>query len=71
MIAHHERIHLVSTRDGTERASFECPAASGLATAVRFLPDGRRFAVLWPDARVDVIDPEELQAGLKSVGLSW
>jgi serine/threonine protein kinase/WD40 repeat protein len=71
VIARDERIQLVSTRDGALRASIECPAASGLAAGVRFLPDGRRFAVLWRDARVDVIDPEELQAGLKSVGLSW
>ena len=57
-------IHLVDTRDGAVRATLAIPGAPGLASAVRFLPDGRRFAVLWPDGRLNFIEPAALTASL-------
>ena len=71
IVARDELIQLVSTTDGTLLGAVESPAASGLASGIRFLPDHRRFAVLWRDGRIDVIDPDELKAGLAKVGLAW
>jgi WD40 repeat protein len=64
-------IYLVATRDGSELARLQIPAASSTCSGIRFLPDGRRFAVLWHDGRVDLIDPEALRAGLKPLHLEW
>ena len=71
VVARDEKLHLVSTRDGSVIASFDSPSASGLAAGIRFLPDGRRFGVLWRDGRIDLFDPEELKGGLRNLGLSW
>ncbi len=64
VICRESRVHLVDTRDGTIRATLTVPGAPGLATAVRFLPDGRRFGVLWPDGRLDLFDPVALTGAL-------
>ena len=45
--------------------------AGGLPSAVRFLPDGRRIAVLWRDARMDIFDPDAMARELSAQGLSW
>jgi WD40 repeat protein len=66
-----EFIYLVSTRNGALLARLELPGASGLCSGIRFLPDGRRFAVLWRDGRIDLLDPAALQAALKPLGLGW
>lgn len=71
VIARDEQVNLVDARSGAVMARFECPEASGLAAGVRFLPDGRRFAVLWRDGRVDVLNPAALQAELALHGLGW
>ncbi len=71
IVARDELIQLVSTVDGSLLGAVESPAASGLASGIRFLPDHRRFAVLWRDGRIDVIDPDELKAGLAKLGLGW
>ncbi len=71
VITHDDRIHLVSTRDGALLGSFESPGATGLAAGVRFLPDRKRFAILWRDGRVDLVDPEVLRRGLAEIGLAW
>jgi WD40 repeat protein/tRNA A-37 threonylcarbamoyl transferase component Bud32 len=66
-----ESIYLVSTRNGSTLARLEIPAGPGNAVGIRFLPDGRRFAVLWRDGRIDIIEPEALRRGLKLLGLDW
>lgn len=71
VVARDEQIQLVATGDGTLLGALESPAASGLASGIRFLPDRRRFAVLWRDGRIDVFDPEELKAELAKLGLGW
>lgn len=71
VVAHDEKIYLVSTIDGAGLATFECPGASGLATAVRFTPDGKRLAILWHDSRIDLIDPEAMRHALGQLGLAW
>ncbi len=70
-ITRDERLHLVSTRDGAELVSFDVPVSSGLAVSMRFLPDGKRFAVLWRDGRIDLFDPGALRAALAPLGLAW
>lgn len=70
-ITHDDRVHLVSTRDGSLLASFACPGATGLAASVRFQPDGERFAVLWRDGRIDLINPKALAYELDKMGLGW
>jgi len=64
-------IYLVSTRDGKAFATIETPEGSGLAAAIRFAPDGRRFAVLWNEGRIDLVDPAVLRAELAKIGLAW
>jgi len=64
-------IYFVSLLDGTVQARFEVPGASGPAVGIRFLPDGRRFAVLWPNGRIDLFDPEAMRQELKKFGLDW
>jgi WD40 repeat protein len=71
VITHDDRVHLVSTADGSLLTTFESPAAPGLAASVRFLPDRKRFAILWHDGRIDIIDPEAMRAGLANIGLGW
>jgi hypothetical protein len=45
--------------------------ASGSAVGIRFLPDGRRFSVLWPNGRIDMFDPDAARHELKKYGLDW
>ncbi|HXP59940.1 MAG TPA: WD40 repeat domain-containing serine/threonine protein kinase [Dongiaceae bacterium] len=66
-----EFIYLVSTRDGATLARLEIPGAPGNALAIRFLPDGRRFAILWSDARIHLVEPDALRRSLKPLGLDW
>ena len=66
-----QKVQWVSTRDGSLLLAFDSPEASGLAAGVRFLPDGRTFAVLWRDGRVDLVDPSQWQAALAPHGLGW
>jgi hypothetical protein len=42
-----------------------------MASAVRFLPDGRRFGILWRDSQLDIVDPEAIRAQLETHGLGW
>lgn len=66
-----DRLHLVSTTDGTDLAVFESPQAPGLAGALRFMPDGRSVGVVWRDGRLDLFDPEAVRRALSASGLSW
>ncbi len=66
-----DHINLVSTTNGVPFAKLEAPSASSLATLVKFMPDGRRFLVLWPDGRIDVVNPAALRSALKPLGLAW
>ncbi len=66
-----ESIYLVSTRNGSTLARLEIPDAPGNAVGIRFLPDGGRFAVLWRDGRIDLIEPDALRQCLKVLGLGW
>ncbi len=71
VVTRDDGIMLLSAQDGRRLAGWKSPGCSGLAVAVRFLPDGRRFAVLWRDGRIDVIDPEAIRQGLRPLGLAW
>ena len=71
VVTHDDRIHFVSTRDGSLLATFESPAATGLSASVRFLPDRKRFAILWREGRIDLVDPEAMRGGLATIGLAW
>jgi WD40 repeat protein len=71
VIARDETLSLVSTQDGHLIARWESPEASGLAAGIRFLPDQRRFAVLWRDGRIDLMDPDAFRQGLRPLGLDW
>ncbi|QYM78258.1 protein kinase [Horticoccus luteus] len=64
VVCRESHIYLVDLRDGRVRATLTAPGAPGLATAVRFLPDGAHFAVLWPDGRLDLFEPAALNAAL-------
>jgi len=64
-------VHLLWTRDGSEFATFQPPNSPGMASAVRFLPDGRRFGILWRDSQLDIVDPEAIRAQLETHGLGW
>jgi WD40 repeat protein len=66
-----ESIYLVSTRNGATLARLEIPDGPGNAVGIRFLPEGRRFAVLWRDGRIDMVEPDALRRGLKRLGLDW
>lgn len=66
-----ESVYLVAPATGVVMAKLEIPYASGLAGGVRFLPDGRRFAILWQDGRIDIIDSAALRDGVKQLGLDW
>jgi len=70
-IARDDGIMLVSARDGRRLVGWKSPGASGPAVAIRFLPDGHRFGVLWRDGRIDIIDPVALRAALVPLGLAW
>jgi hypothetical protein len=70
-IAHDQKLHFVSTRDGARLLTLELPGAPSLAATVKFLPDQRRLAILWRDARIDIIDPAALRAALTPLGLAW
>ena len=71
VVTHDDRIHFVSTLDGSLLATFTSPAATGLAASVRFLPDRKRFAVLWREGRIDLVDPEAMRRSLATIGLGW
>lgn len=62
-------ISLVATADGTVLLQFTAQDTSGFVMFVRFLPDDRRFVVLWSDGRADVVDPDAIAAKLTSLGL--
>jgi WD40 repeat protein len=66
-----EFIYLVSTRDGATFARLEIPDSPGNAVGMRFLPDGHRFAVLWRDGRIDLVEPDALRRALVPLGLGW
>ncbi len=66
------RLHLISPTDGSILASFECPAAPRDASGIRFHPDGKRFAILWHDGRVDLFNPDTLRAAaVAAIGIGW
>ncbi|QYM78150.1 protein kinase [Horticoccus luteus] len=71
VIVRDNHIHLVAMTDGKAFATIELPDAADLATGVKFLPDGHRFAILWPDSRIDILDPAALRASLDPLGLAW
>ncbi len=71
VIVRDDHIHLVSTADGVPFATILAPDSANLASAVKFLPDARRFAILWPDSRVDIVDPAAMRAALEPMGLAW
>ena len=66
-----EEVVLLATATGAELARLPIPEGSGTCSAIRFLPDGKRFAILWRDGRIDVVEPSALQAALQPYGLGW
>ncbi len=71
LVARDAQVHLVSGSNGAETAVFESPQSCGLASSVRFLPDGHGFGILWRDGRIDIFDPAALQKELSRLGLAW
>ena len=69
VIAVDRRISLVSTRDGSVIDSFESPKAAGNPAGIRYLPDGKRFAILWHDGRLDICDPPAIRAAAEALGI--
>jgi len=61
----------VSTLDGTTFARLEIPDSPGNEIGIRFPPDGERFAVLWRDGRIDLVEPDALRRALLPLGLGW
>ncbi|HTI72727.1 MAG TPA: serine/threonine-protein kinase [Candidatus Limnocylindria bacterium] len=70
VITRDESVYLIEP-NGRVRGQIDLRGTTGLAAGIRFLPDGRRFAILWRDGRTDVLDPEAMRAGLKEIGLGW
>jgi len=64
-------LYLAAAPGGALLAAVEVPGTPGNAAGIRFLPDGRRFAVLWTSGRVDVFDPEAWRPTLRNLGLDW
>jgi len=52
-------------------ATIPVPDAGPLASSIRFCPDGRRFAILWYNGRIDMFEPEALRQELSKRGLAW
>lgn len=63
------QVFLVSTTNGAQLMKLEPPGAPGLASSVRYLPDGHRFGVVWRDGRLDLFDPEAIRGELALRGL--
>ncbi len=70
-VARDDRVHLLDAADGSTVMTLPATDAGGLPSAVRFLPDGRRIAVLWRDARMDIFDPDATARELSAHGLAW
>jgi WD40 repeat protein len=71
VVCHDTRISLVSTAKGEVLATFDSPSSSGFAAGARFSPDGRTFAVMWRDGRIDLFSPDAVREALKPLGLAW
>ena len=71
VICQERRLFFLSTQTGQVIASFECPSAPSNAAGIRFLPDGRQFALLWRDGRVDLCNLEALRKAAVEHGLGW
>ena len=69
VVARNRRIYVISTRDGRVLSSFESPKAGGNPVSLRYLPDGKRFSVLWGEGRVDIFDPAALEAAAQELGI--
>lgn len=67
VICRDETISLVPP-DGRVWLKFDLAGTTGLAAGLRFLPDGNRFAILWRDGRVDILDPKAMQEQLSQLG---
>ena len=70
VICRDQTVHLVAP-DGQILTRFEVSESTGFAAGVRFLPDGKRFAIHWRDGRIDLVEPEALRRGLAPLGLAW
>ncbi len=66
-----QSLSIVSTHDGTRLARLQIPGGPGNTIGIRFLPDGRRFGILWLNGRIDIIDLPALRDRLKPLGLDW
>lgn len=71
VIARGDRLQWIETRTGEPVVTFESPGSPGLAAAVRFQSDGRGFAVLWRDGRLDWFQPDEVREAATRLGLGW
>lgn len=63
-------VHVLAAADGSELAAFQVPTSPGMASAIRFLPDGRRFGILWRDSQLDLFDLEAFRSTLEPLGLA-
>ncbi len=70
VISRDQTIHIVSPA-GRILTRFDLSETTGLAAGIRFLHDGKRFAIHWRDGRIDLIEPEALRRNLAGIGLAW
>jgi hypothetical protein len=64
-----QRITLFSLPACTVRMSFDRPLSAGNVSGLKYLPDGKRFAVLWQDGRIDLFDPDALRTAGLTLGI--
>jgi len=64
-----QRVSIFSLPAGTVRMSFDRPLSAGNVSGLKYLPDGKRFAVLWQDGRIDLFDPDALRTAGLTLGI--
>ena len=70
IVARDGTVHVLATANGAELAAFQVATSPGMASAIRFLPDGKRFGLLWRDSQLDLFDLDAFRSVLEPLGLA-
>ena len=70
IVARDGTVHVLATANGAELAAFQVATSPGMASAIRFLPDGKRFGILWRDSQLDLFDLDAFRSVLEPLGLA-